>query len=79
MHGRYRSTGAAWQLELRIDVDGPHPLGRVSGDFFSVAGSTTSYFGSFDVAGAAITIGATEVRIEGSAPTPGPPGRRSCA
>jgi hypothetical protein len=65
VHGRYRSTGAAWQLELRVDVDGPHPLNRVSGDFFSVAGSTTSYFGSFEVAGAAITIGATEVRIEG--------------
>ena len=65
VRGRYRSTGAAWQLELRVDVDGPHPLGRVSGDFFSVAGSTTTYFGSFEIAGAAITIGPSEVRIEG--------------
>ncbi|MFJ8104858.1 hypothetical protein [Streptomyces sp. NPDC096132] len=32
--GRYRSAGAGTQLELRVDVDGPRPLMRISGDFF---------------------------------------------
>ena len=45
VRGRYRSTGTGWQLELRVDVDGVRPLRKISGDFFSTTGSTTSYFG----------------------------------
>lgn len=48
--GRYRSAGAATQLELRVDVDGPRPMKRISGDFFETSGATTSYVGSFVVA-----------------------------
>jgi hypothetical protein len=65
VRGRYRSAAVGWQLELRVDVDGPRPLQRVSGDFFSTSGATTSYFGSFIVEGASITTTASEVKIEG--------------
>jgi hypothetical protein len=63
--GRYRSTGVGYQLELRVDVDGPHPTGRVSGDFFSTSGSTSSYFGSFIVDSPTVTTSASMVTIEG--------------
>jgi hypothetical protein len=65
VRGRYRSGGAGFQLELRVDAGGSRPLNRVSGDFFSTAGSTTSYFGSFVVNAPAITTTATEIRLEG--------------
>jgi hypothetical protein len=47
--GRYRSVSSPWILELRVDVDGVHPLLKVSGDYFYTTGKTTSYFGSFIV------------------------------
>lgn len=47
--GRYRSPAAGFQLELRVDVDGRRPLQRISGDYFSLSGGTTSYFGSWTV------------------------------
>src|SRR2546429_515411 len=47
--GRYRSAGQVWQVELRCDVDGRHPLGRVSADYYSVTGATVHYFGSMRV------------------------------
>ncbi|MFJ8532158.1 hypothetical protein [Streptomyces sp. NPDC093591] len=47
--GRFRSAGAGTQLELRVDVDGPRPLMRISGDFFQTSGATTNYVGSFVV------------------------------
>ncbi|MFI6325811.1 hypothetical protein ACIBG8_50425 [Nonomuraea sp. NPDC050556] len=43
--GLYRGQ----DLELRVDVDGNRPMGRVSGDLFTTAGATTSYVGSFVV------------------------------
>src|SRR4051794_746303 len=49
VRGRYRSTGAGYQLELRVDIGGNRPMNRMSGDFFSVGGGTTSFFGSFRV------------------------------
>jgi len=66
VRGRYRSTGSGWQLELRVDVDGVRPMKKVSGDFFSTTGSTTSYFGSFVVKNPSITTTPTEVRIQGT-------------
>ena len=49
VRGRYRGAAVGWQLDLRVDVDGPRPTDRVSGDFFSTSGATTAYFGSFVV------------------------------
>lgn len=43
--GLYRGQ----DLELRVDVDGTRPMGRVSGDLFTTSGATTSYVGSFVV------------------------------
>ena len=65
VHGRYRSAGMGFQLELRIDVDGVHPLKRVSGDFFQVAGGTTTYFGSFVVSAPTVVTTPGVVKIEG--------------
>lgn len=66
VHGRYRSGGGGFQLELRVDVDGVRPTKRISGDFFQTAGATTTYFGSFIVNAPAVTITGTEVKIEGT-------------
>lgn len=63
--GAYRSTGTSYQLELRVDVDGRRPMGRVSGDFFMVSGATSSYFGSFIVNVPTVTTTSTLVTIEG--------------
>lgn len=54
--GRYRSPAAGFQLELRIDVDGRRPLKKISGDYFSVSGATTSYFGSWTVDAVTTTV-----------------------
>jgi hypothetical protein len=45
--GRYQGTIGAWRLVLRVDVDGTRPMRRVSGDYYRVAGSVVTYFGSF--------------------------------
>jgi hypothetical protein len=47
--GRYRGTSGAWQVELRVDVDRIHPLQKLSADFYTVSGTTVTYFGSFIV------------------------------
>ncbi|MEV4802254.1 hypothetical protein AB0K18_19750 [Nonomuraea sp. NPDC049421] len=47
--GLYEGQDGDSRLALRVDVDGPRPTGRVSGDLFTVAGATTSYAGSFVV------------------------------
>jgi hypothetical protein len=65
VHGRYRSAGAGYQLELRVDVGGTRPMNRFSADFFYVSGGTQSYYGSFRVDAPTITTTATEVRLEG--------------
>lgn len=65
VRGRYRSAGVGFQLELRVDVDGRRPMKRLSGDFFSVSGGTTSYFGSFVVNAPTVTTTATQVKVEG--------------
>jgi hypothetical protein len=65
VRGRYRGVALGWQLDLRVDVDGPRPTHRVSGDFFSISGGTTQYFGSFIVTGVSIVTTASKVTIEG--------------
>ncbi|MEV4164735.1 hypothetical protein [Nonomuraea dietziae] len=47
--GLYRGQDGESQLDLRVDVDGKRPTGRLSGDLFTTTGSTTAYHGSFVV------------------------------
>jgi len=47
VYGTYTSASGSFRLELRVDIDGPTPLKKVSGDFYSVSGATVTYFGSF--------------------------------
>lgn len=63
--GRYRGTLGAFQLELRVDVDGTRPMNRVSGDFYRVSGGTTTYYGSFVVSSPTVTVTATAVTVKG--------------
>jgi len=65
--GSYSGTRSAWRLDLRVDVDGARPMTRISGDYFSVSGATTSYFGSFVVEAPTVTTTATLVTIRGRA------------
>ncbi|MGH2601764.1 MAG: hypothetical protein ACRDJ9_20570, partial [Dehalococcoidia bacterium] len=64
--GRYRSAGAGYQLELRVDVDGHRPVMRVSGDFYRVSGATTTYFGSFIVDAPSVSATPTTATITGT-------------
>ncbi|MER6425357.1 hypothetical protein [Streptomyces sp. NPDC001137] len=66
--GRFRSTGGGTQLELRVDVDGPRPLMRISGDFFQTSGATTHYVGSFvvETLTAAVTEGLVKLTGRGT-------------
>ncbi|HET7234795.1 MAG TPA: hypothetical protein VFJ16_32575, partial [Longimicrobium sp.] len=63
--GLYRSAGAQ-QLELRVDVDGRRPTGRVSGDFFHLSGATLDYTGSFVVHTPTISVRPNSVTVEGT-------------
>ncbi|MFE3449185.1 hypothetical protein ACFXJ8_09640 [Nonomuraea sp. NPDC059194] len=47
--GLYRGQDGESQLDLRVDVDGARPTGRLSGDVFTTTGATTIYHGSFVV------------------------------
>lgn len=53
--GNYVGVSGAFELDLRVDVDGPRPMRRVSGDFVQISGSTRTYFGSFIVDAPTIT------------------------
>lgn len=65
--GHYRSPSTpGFQVELRVDIDGAHPLRIVSGDFFSMVGATVNYFGSFIVDSPTITATASSVVIRGT-------------
>ncbi|NUW40383.1 hypothetical protein [Nonomuraea rhodomycinica] len=63
--GLYQGQDGGSRLELRVDVDGARPTGRVSGDLFSVAGSTTTYAGSFVVHSPTVRAEGDEARIAG--------------
>jgi hypothetical protein len=65
--GRYRGTNGSFQLELRVDVDGAQNLSKVSGDYYSIAGSTTAYFGSWIVQSPVVNVTATSVVVDGIA------------
>jgi hypothetical protein len=57
LSGTYRSAGAPFQVELRVDIDGARATRRLSADYYSVSGGTLAYFGSMRVD--AITVKAT--------------------
>jgi len=63
--GRYRGRVGGFELETRVDLDGAHPLNKLSGDFFSISGGTTTYFGSFIVQSPVITRTATQIVARG--------------
>lgn len=65
VRGRYRSAAPGFVLELRVDVDGPRPTMKVSGDFYQVSGATTTYHSSFRVDGPTVAATAGQVVIEG--------------
>ncbi len=65
--GRYSNCPRSWKLELRVDVDSYRPTKMVSGDYYYVSGSTTSYFGSFKVEAPSIYVSSTQVTIIGIA------------
>ena len=67
VYGRYRSSGTPYQIELRVDVDGPSPTMRISADYFALSGATVSYFGSMRVDAPAVTITSAHVVITGTA------------
>jgi hypothetical protein len=64
--GRYKSQGAGYQLELRVDVDGKRPMSSVSGDYYQVSGSTITYSGSFIINPISISVTSSAVTIQGS-------------
>ncbi|MEV0203218.1 hypothetical protein [Nonomuraea sp. NPDC050691] len=63
--GLYQGQDGGSRLELRVDVDGTRPTGRISGDLFTVAGSTTTYAGSFVVHSPTVRAEGDEARIAG--------------
>ena len=65
VYGRYRSAGAPFQIELRVDVDGPAPTMRISADYYSISGATVSYFGSMRVDAPAVAVTPTHVIVTG--------------
>ena len=66
VYGRYRSTGTPYQVELRVDVDGPSPTMRISADYYASSGATVSYFGSMRVDAPVVSITASHVVIKGT-------------
>lgn len=67
LFGRYRGVAPDGELELRVDVDGPRPLARVSGDLFEVRTGESRCVGSFEFDGAAIASTEAELTAEGTA------------
>src|SRR3954447_17888009 len=67
--GRYRGRTGGFELELRVDVDGATAMNKVSGDYLSIQGSTTTYFGSWQVVAPTVSVTAAAVSVEGIATT----------
>lgn len=67
LSGRYRGSFPGGEVELRVDVDGPRPLGCVSGDFFRVGGGTVTHASSFIVDEVTRLEGISGPVIEGTA------------
>ena len=67
--GLYSGTSGTWKLDLRVDVDGRRPMGKVSGDYYSIIGGITTYFGSFRIDSISLTTLPAVVTITGTATT----------
>lgn len=66
--GRYRHRGDSFDVELRVDVDGPRATNRVSADYHRVvAGGETVLAGSMRVDEPVLTAGDERVMISGAA------------
>lgn len=72
--GRYRGTGAGFEVWLRIDIDGPNPLNRISADYYRLAEKTYQgsmrvepWYGSMRVDAPTITADAQQITITGVA------------
>jgi hypothetical protein len=65
--GRYRGTGSGIEVWLRIDVDGPRPLNRISADYYLLAGDDKTYRGSMRVDAPTITVSTRHMTITGAA------------
>jgi len=63
--GCYRAVDAGFEVELRVDVDGPRTTRRVSADYFRSQGATTTYIGSMRVEEPVVSITQTRVAITG--------------
>jgi hypothetical protein len=64
--GRYVGTSGSFRLELRVDVDGKRPCRLISGDFYSISGGVTTYFGSFKSGAVTLVWTSTSVTITGT-------------
>ena len=64
--GRYRGRRNGFEVQLRVDVDGPRPCNRVSADYYTVAGSNLTYVGSMRVDEPVVTIAASRITISGA-------------
>src|SRR5262249_17091549 len=53
----------------RVDIDGRRPLNRLSGDYYSISGTTASYFGSWTIDAVTITSSPAQVVVVGTART----------
>jgi hypothetical protein len=63
--GRYAGTSGIFRVELRVDIDRAHSMHKVSGDFFTVSGSTVTPLGSFIVNAPVITTAAGAITAKG--------------
>jgi hypothetical protein len=64
--GRYRASDGDFEVELRVDVDGPRATKRVSADYFKTGGAPTAYIGSMRVDEPLISITPARVEISGA-------------
>jgi hypothetical protein len=64
--GRYRGTGGGFEVRLRVDVDGPSPLNRVSADYYRLGVGGESV-GSMRVNAPVVAISARQMTITGAA------------
>lgn len=64
--GRYRGRAPGIEVELRVDIDGPRPLSRMSGDIFKISGVTSHYLGSFTVATPSLAETGNQLIIKGA-------------
>src|SRR5262245_41716163 len=69
VYGRYSSRLDPFELELRVDIDGPNALQKISGDYYQVSGQTKTYFGSFIVDSISKSVANGYITVTGTANT----------